>query len=83
MYASVMAQGDTTVRVSRETRDEVRRLAAERGVSADQVLAEALRLTRWEALRRQADSEIAEAAADPADRAELAAAVRELTGAEE
>lgn len=82
MYASFMAQGDTTVRVSRETRDEVRRLAAERGVSADQVLAEALRLTRWEALRRQAELEIAEAAADPADRAELAAAVRELTGAE-
>ena len=78
-----MAQGDTTVRVSRETRDEVRRLAAERGVSADQVLAEALRLTRWEALRRRAELEIAEAAADPADRAELAAAVRELTGAEE
>ena len=78
-----MAQGDTTVRVSRETRDEVRRLAAERGVSADQVLAEALRLTRWEALRRQVEVEIAEAAADPADRAEVAAAVRELTGAEE
>ncbi|WP_324277379.1 hypothetical protein [Blastococcus brunescens] len=78
-----MAQGDTTVRVSRETRDEVRRLAAERGVSADQVLAEALRLTRWESLRRQAEREIAEAAADPADRAELAAAVRELTGARE
>ena len=78
-----MAQGDTTVRVSRETRDEVRRLAAERGVSAEQVLVEALRLTRWETLRRQAEQEIAEAAADPADRAELAAAVRELTGAEE
>lgn len=78
-----MAQGDTTVRVSRETRDEVRRLAAERGVSADHVLAEALRLTRWEALRRQAEREIAEAAADPADRAEVAAAVRELTGAGE
>jgi hypothetical protein len=78
-----MAQGDTTVRVSRQTRDEVRRLAAERGLSADQVLAEALRLTRWEALRRRAEREIAEAAADPADRAELAAAVRELTGAEE
>jgi hypothetical protein len=78
-----MAQGDTTVRVSRQTRDEVRRLAAERGLSADQVLAEALRLTRWEALRRRAEREIVEAAADPADRAELAAAVRELTGAEE
>ncbi|WP_175484119.1 hypothetical protein [Modestobacter sp. DSM 44400] len=52
-------------------------------MSADQVLADALRLTRWEALRRKAELEIAAAAADPADRAALAAAVRELTGAEE
>lgn len=65
------------------TRDAVRRLAAERGASADQVLAEARRPTRREALRRQAEVEIAEAAADPADRAEVAAAVRGLTGAEE
>lgn len=70
---------DTTVRVSRETRDEIRRLASEQGTSADQVLAQALRLTRWEALRKQAEREIAEAAADPADRAEVAAAVRALT----
>ena len=71
---------DTTVRVSRETRDEIRRLAAEQGTTADQVLARALRLTRWEALRAQAEREIAEGAADPADRAEVAAAVRDLTG---
>ena len=74
-----MSSPDTTVRVSRETRDEVRRLAAERGVSADRVLADALRLVRWESLRQQAETEIAAAAADPADRAEVADAVRALS----
>ncbi|MCO7219044.1 hypothetical protein [Klenkia sp. PcliD-1-E] len=73
-----MSSPDTTVRVSRETRDEVRRMAAERGVSADRVLADALRLVRWEALRQQAETEIAAAADDPADRAEVAAAARDL-----
>lgn len=74
-----MEQSDTTVRVSRRTRDEIRRLAAEQGTSAEHVLAQALRLTRWEALRRQAEREIAEAASDPVDRAEVTAAVRALT----
>jgi len=73
--------GDTTtVRVSHATRDHVNRLATESGQSVDAVIENALRLAEWEARRRQAALEAREVGADPADRAEVRAAIREALG---
>jgi predicted transcriptional regulator len=73
----------TTVRLSVATRDEVNRLADERGVTADRAIADAIKAVRDEEWRRQAERELLEAHRDPAYRAELAAAVRDLRGEDE
>jgi predicted DNA-binding protein len=71
----------TSVRLSVHTRDELNKLAAERGITADRAIAEAIQAVRDEEWRRQAEREMLEAARDPLDRAEVAAALRDL-GAE-
>jgi hypothetical protein len=68
------------MRISTHTRDEVNRLAAERGVTADRAVAEAIQALRDEEWRRQAERETLEMAQDPLDRAEVAAALRDLGG---
>ena len=75
--------GQTTVRLSVHTRDELNKLAAERGITADRAIAEAIQSLRDEEWRRQAEWEILEAAKDPLYRAEIAAAIRDLTGDDE
>jgi hypothetical protein len=67
-----------TVRLSGQTRDELNRLAAERGLSADQAVAVAIKALRDEDWRRQAEREALVMARDPADRAEVAATLRYL-----
>lgn len=66
------------MRVSTHTRDEVNKLAAERGVTADRAVAEAIQAVRNEEWRRQAEREALEMSHDPAYRAELAAALHDL-----
>ncbi len=68
----------TSMRVSTHTRDEVNKLAAERGITADRAVAEAIQALRDEEWRRQAEREALEMANDPLDRAEVAAALRDL-----
>jgi Arc/MetJ-type ribon-helix-helix transcriptional regulator len=68
------------IQVSPATRDHVNRLAAESGNSADTVIRNALRLAEREIRRERAAIEAAQVAADPADRAEVRAAIREAVG---
>ena len=70
----------TSMRLSVHTRDAVNKLAAERGVTADRAVAEAIQAVRDEEWRRQAEREALEMAGDPLDRAEVAAALRDLGG---
>ena len=77
MHTLLMA-GQTSVRLSIHTRDELNKLAAERGITADRAIAEAIQALRDEEWRRQAEREMLEAARDPLDRAEVAAALRDL-----
>src|SRR4051812_10155351 len=75
--------GQTTVRLSIHTRDALNKLAAERGITADRAIVEAIQAVRDEEWRRRAEREMLEAAKDPLYRAEIAAAIRDLTGDDE
>jgi hypothetical protein len=70
----------TTIRVSRRTHEAVTAHARESGTSADEVISAALQALDWERRRRQAEEDAWRLANDPEDRAELAAAIRDLTG---
>jgi predicted transcriptional regulator len=70
----------TTVRVSTGTREHLNRISAQRGETVDATIQRGLRLIEREAWRAQAEIDARAAAADPADRAEVAAAIRDLTG---
>jgi hypothetical protein len=70
----------TTIRVSRRTHAAVTAHARESGLSADEVISTALRALDWERRRRQAEEDAWRLANDAEDRAEVAAAIRDLTG---
>ncbi|MGF1645488.1 MAG: hypothetical protein ACFCVF_00970 [Kineosporiaceae bacterium] len=70
----------TTVRVRTETRDRLNRLAASRHETVDQLIDRGLSLVERDAWRRIAESDARRVAADAEDRAEVRAAIRELTG---
>jgi hypothetical protein len=73
--------GDTTtIRITQTTRA---RLEAQRrpGQTADEIINEGLAAIEREAWRRRAEADAKEAAMDPADRAEVAAALRDVLGA--
>ena len=74
------ASATTTVRVRASTRDELNRLSEERGSPVEAIISEGLALLRREERRRLAQAEAAVAAGDPADRTEVAAALRDLHG---
>jgi hypothetical protein len=61
----------TSVRVSASTRDALNKLAAERGLTADRAIAEAIAAVREEEWRRQAEEESRQLSNDPAYKAEL------------
>jgi|1186.fasta_scaffold56478_2 hypothetical protein len=71
----------TTVRVRRATRDRLNQLSAQRGASVDELISEGLEALERERWRRQAETDARRLAADPLDRAEVAAALQDLTGA--
>jgi hypothetical protein len=71
----------TTVRVRRSTRDRLNRLSAQRGASVDELITEGLEALERERWRRQAEADARRLGADPDDRAEVAAALSDLTGA--
>jgi predicted DNA-binding protein len=77
MYTKRMS-AQTTIRLSGHTRDELNRLAQERGISADQAVATAIKALRDEDWRRQAEREALAMARDPADRAEVSETLRYL-----
>jgi hypothetical protein len=62
----------TTVRVSVRTRDELNKLATERGISADRALLEAIAALRADQWRREAEEQSRQLADDPTYAAELA-----------
>ena len=70
----------TTVRVRTSTREELNVLSAERGEPVEAVIREGIALLRREQWRRQAEIDARAAAADPADRAEIASVLRDLAG---
>jgi hypothetical protein len=70
----------TTVRVGRATRDHLNRISAARGETVDTTIQRGLRLIELEARRKQAEIDARRLAADPADRAEVQAAIRDLVG---
>lgn len=70
----------TTVRVRRSTRDRVNKLAAQRGATVDELILEGLDALERERWRRQAEADARRLSEDPADRAEVSAAIADLTG---
>lgn len=70
----------TTVRVRVTTRDDLKALSVERAEPVDAVIRDGIALLRREEWRRRADADAADAAADPADRAEVASVLRDLVG---
>ena len=70
----------TTVRVHTSTRDALNALSAERNTTVEAVISEGIALLRREQWRRQAEIDSRAAAADPADRAEIASVLRDLAG---
>lgn len=68
----------TTVRVKTETRDRLNRLAVERRETVDQLIDQGLSLVEREAWRRVAEADARRLAADPDDRAEVRAALKDL-----
>lgn len=70
----------TTVRVRTSTRDELNALSAERGVPVEAVIRDGIALLRREEWRRQAEIDARAAAADSADRAEVASVLHDLLG---
>jgi hypothetical protein len=75
-----MAELTTTVRVRTSTRDELKALSTERHQSVDELVQRGIALVRKEEWRRQAEIDARRAAADPADRHEVASLLRDLTG---
>lgn len=71
----------TTVRVRRTTRDRLNDLSAQRGASVDELITEGLEALERERWRHQAEADARRLGADPGDRAEVAAALHDLTGA--
>ena len=73
--------GDTTtVRVATATREHLNKVSAASGETVDATIRRGLRLIEREAWRKQAEIDARAAGADADDRAEVAAAIRELTG---
>jgi hypothetical protein len=70
----------TTVRVAMSTRQHLNKISAERGETVDATIQRGLRLIELEVRRRQAEIDARAAGADADDRAEVAAAIRDLTG---
>ncbi|MDQ3112504.1 MAG: hypothetical protein M3Q84_00165 [Actinomycetota bacterium] len=70
----------TTVRVQTSTRSALKALAERDGTSTDEVINAGLRALDRERKRRQYEADARRIAADPKDRAEVAAALREVLG---
>jgi Arc/MetJ family transcription regulator len=70
----------TTVRVGRATRDHLNRVSTARGETVDALIQRALRLLELEERRQLAVEQSRALAGDPADRAEVQAAIREALG---
>jgi hypothetical protein len=70
----------TTVRVRRSTRDRLNALTVQRGATVDELISEGLDALERERWRRQAEADARRLSADTADRAEVAAALTDLTG---
>jgi predicted transcriptional regulator len=70
----------TTVRVATSTREHLNRISAASGETVDATIQRGLRLIEREQWRKQAEIDARAAAADADDRAEVAAAIRDLTG---
>jgi Arc/MetJ-type ribon-helix-helix transcriptional regulator len=72
--------GDTTtIRVRQDTKGRIEHRRRS-GQTADDVINEGLAALEREAWYRQAEAEARQAASDPSDRAEVAAAIREVLG---
>lgn len=81
MEVTVVAMSDTTtVRVRRRTHAALAQEAATSSCSTDEVIDAGLKALQRERIRRQMEQEARQVAADPADRAEVAAALRDLLG---
>jgi hypothetical protein len=78
-----MSAPTTTVRVRRDTREALNTEVAQSGTTADAVIAAGLRALRRERLRREWERDARLAGEDPEDRAEIAAAIRDLVGDDE
>lgn len=70
----------TTVRVGRATRDQLNRVSSESGETVDAVIRRALEIMEIEHRRRVAEQQGRDLANDPADKAEVLAAIREAQG---
>jgi Arc/MetJ-type ribon-helix-helix transcriptional regulator len=70
----------TTVRVRKSTHAALSQAVKRSGTSADEVIGAGLAALERERKRRQYEADARRLAADPADRAEVAAAIRELLG---
>lgn len=70
----------TTVRVQTSTRSALKTLAERDGTSTDEVINAGLRALDRERKRRQHEADARRLAADPEDRAEVAAALRDVLG---
>lgn len=70
----------TTVRVRTSTRSALNAVAERDGTSADEVISAGLRALDRERKRGEYEADARRIAADPVDRAEVAAALRDLLG---
>ena len=70
----------TTIRVSRRTHETITSYARDSGLSADGAIAAAFEALDEERIRRQYEADARRLAGDPEDRAEVAAAIRDLLG---
>lgn len=68
----------TTVKVTAETREQLRRLGAERQLTADQVIQQALTALERDAQRAATYARAVELANDPANRAEMLAVAQDM-----
>jgi hypothetical protein len=78
-----MSATTTTVRVRKETREALNTEVTQSGTTADAVIAAGLRALRRERLRREWERDARLAGEDAEDRAEVAAAIRDLAGDDE
>ena len=70
----------TTVRVKRSTHEALSAAARDRAVSADEVITAGLRALAREEKRRAFEEAARRLGSDPDDRAEVAAAIRDMLG---